>query len=54
MLSIIPNTKLKKGDPFSMVDIPLDVKEKSADGSEKYYYEPTTLEDFQWWAYSED
>jgi hypothetical protein len=54
MLSIIPNTKLKKGDPFSMVDIPLDVKGKSADGSEKYYYEPTTLEDFQWWAYSED
>jgi hypothetical protein len=54
MLAIIPNVKLKKGDPFSMVDIPLNVKGKSEDGTEQYYYEKTTLEDFQWWAYSED
>jgi hypothetical protein len=54
MLAIIPNSKLGKGDPFSMVDVPLNVKGKTADGKEEYYYEPTTLEDFQWWAYSED
>ena len=54
MLAIIPNSKLGKGDPFSMVDVPLNVKGKTADGKEGYSYEPTTLEDFQWWAYSED
>lgn len=54
MLAIIPNGKLEKGDPFSMVDVPLNVKGKTAGGAEEYYYEPTTLEDFQWWAYSED
>jgi hypothetical protein len=54
MLAIIPNIKLKKGDPFSMVEIPLNIKGKSEDEGGQYNYEETTLEDFQWWAYGED
>ena len=44
MYVIIPNGTIKKGDPFPMIDIPIDVAGKD--------YTDFELEDFQWWAYS--
>lgn len=44
MYVIIPNGTIKKGDPFPMINVPIDV-----DGTD---YTDFELEDFQWWAYS--
>lgn len=44
MYVIIPNGTINKGDPFPIIDIPLDVQ-----GTD---YADFELEDFQWWAYS--
>jgi len=44
MYVIIPNGKLKKGDPFPMINLPVDIKGES--------YKEFKLDDYQWWAYS--
>jgi len=44
MYVIIPNGKLKKGDPFPMIDLPVDIKGE--------LYKEFELDDYQWWAYS--
>lgn len=47
MIALVPNKEYKYGDPFPLIEIPLDL-------SNSDYWSDFQLEDFQWWAKADD